>query len=237
MEKDNLEDILDNRLLVIRANIAQKRIYLNACIDGEWGREGSVKHRWQPGDEFDIRVRTHEKYFEIFIEHKLVAKFAYYVPVTYISHIYINGDVELYTVSWEGKFYQIPYAADIPGNFYPGRKLYISAMVKRKAKQFTVDFYCGYDIAFRINPRIIEKKLAKNTRCQDRWGDEDKTVEVSFPFKHNRAFDLLVYCEENRFFVYVDDCLTATYNHRMGPRGIDKLAIDGDIELLGVHLK
>lgn len=45
------------------------------------------------------------KLFQIYIEHKLVAKFAYYVPISNISHIYINGDVELYTVSWEGKYY------------------------------------------------------------------------------------------------------------------------------------
>lgn len=237
VEKDEESDILDNRLLVIRANIAQKCVYLNACIDGEWGREGSVKHKWLPGDEFDIRVRSHDKYFEIFIEHKLMAKFAYYVPISNITHIYINGDVELYTVSWEGKFYQIPYAADIPGNFFPGRKLYVSALTKKRAKQFTVDFYSGTDIAFRFNPRIVEKKIVRNTRCEDHWGDEEKDSEVSFPFKKNRTFDLLVYCEENRFVFYVDDCLIGTYTHRMAPRGIDKLGIDGDIELQGVHLK
>lgn len=38
MEKEDERDILDNRLLAIRANIALKRIYLNACIGGEWGR-------------------------------------------------------------------------------------------------------------------------------------------------------------------------------------------------------
>ncbi|VDM47254.1 unnamed protein product [Toxocara canis] len=236
MEEEN--DTLDNRLLVIRAHITQKRVFLNACIDGEWGREGSVKHKWSPGDEFDIRVRAHDKYFEaIYIEHKLMAKFAYYVPISNITHIYINGDVELYTVSWEGKYYQIPYAADIPGNFYPGRKLYVSALTKKRAKQFTVDFHCGNDIAFRFNPRIIEKKIVRNTRCEDRWGTEEKEAEAPFPFKKKRTFDLLVYCEENRFVFYVDDCLIGTYTHRMGPRGIDKLCIDGDIELQGVHLK
>uniref|UniRef100_A0A915CA43 Galectin n=1 Tax=Parascaris univalens TaxID=6257 RepID=A0A915CA43_PARUN len=237
VEMDAENDTLDNRYLVLRANITQKRVFLNACIDGEWGREGSLKHKWSPGDEFDIRIRAHDKHFEIYIEHKLVAKFAYYVPISNISHIYINGDVELYTVSWEGKYYQIPYAADIPGNFYPSRKLYVSALTKKRAKQFTVDFHSGNDIAFRFNPRIVEKKIVRNTRCEDRWGAEEKETEAPFPFKKKRTFDLLVYCEENRFVFYVDDCLIGTYTHRMGPRGIDKLCIDGDIELQGVHLK
>ncbi|VDD91203.1 unnamed protein product, partial [Enterobius vermicularis] len=237
VEKDDDSDVLDNRLLLIRANITKRQIYLNACIDNEWGKEGSIKHKWNPGDEFDIRLRSMEKHFEVYVEHKLVANFAYYVPISNISHIYINGDVELYTVSWEGKFYQTPYAADIPGNFHPGRKLYISAFLKRKSKQFVVDFYSGYDIAFRINARLVERKLLKNTRCQDCWGDEDQSLEASFPFKLNRTFDLLIYCEENRFLIYVDDCLTSIYSHRMSPQSIDKLSIDGDLELLGVHLK
>uniref|UniRef100_A0A0N5AZY2 Galectin n=1 Tax=Syphacia muris TaxID=451379 RepID=A0A0N5AZY2_9BILA len=237
VEKEDGDDYLDNRLLLIRVNIAKRRIYLNACINGEWGKEGSVKHKWKPGDEFDVRLRSMEKHFEIYVEHKLVANFAYYVPVANITHIYINGDVELYTVSWEGKFYQIPYAADIPGNFHPGRKLYISAILKRKGKQFIADFYSGSDIAFRIKPRIIDKKLSKNTRFQDQWGTENNSIETSFPFKHNRSFDLMIYCEESRFLIYVNDCLTSVYDHRMNPRSIDKLGIDGDIELLGVHLK
>uniref|UniRef100_A0A915Q1Q9 Galectin n=1 Tax=Setaria digitata TaxID=48799 RepID=A0A915Q1Q9_9BILA len=237
VEKEEENDTLDNRLLAIRANIALKRIYLNACIDGEWGREGSVKHKWTPGDEFDIRIRCHEKYFEIFADHKLLAKFAYYVPISNISHIYMNGDAELYTVSWEGKYYQVPYTADIPGNFYPGRKLYVSAVAKKRAKQFVVDFHSGNDVAFRFNPRIAEKKLIRNTRSEERWGTEEKDLEMQFPFKKKRGFDLLFYCEENRFLCHVDDCLVCSFTHRMSPRDIDKLSIDGDIELQGVHLK
>ncbi|VDN21160.1 unnamed protein product [Gongylonema pulchrum] len=224
VEKEEENDTLDNRLLVIRASISQRRIYLNACIGGEWGREGSVKHKWAPGDEFDIRIRCHDKFFEIFIDHKLVAKFAYYVPISNITHIYINGDAELYSVSWEGKYYQIPYAADIPGNFYPGRKLYISAVTKKRAKQsrLLVDHL---------------QRLIRNTRSEERWGKEENSLKMSFPFRKKRAFDLLFFCDEDRFVCYVDDCLIGSYTHRMSPRDIDKLCIDGDVELQGVHLK
>ncbi|VDM99608.1 unnamed protein product, partial [Thelazia callipaeda] len=237
VEKTEENDSLDNRLLIIRANNTRKKIFLNACINGEWGKEGSVKHKWSPGDEFDIRIRCHDTYFEIFVDHKLLANFAYYVPISNITHIYINGDAELYTVSWEGKYYQVPYGADIPGNFYPGRKLYVSALVKKQAKHFTIDFHCGCDVAFRFNARIAEKRLIRNTRSSDGWGKEEKDLEIQFPFKKKHTFDLLFYCEENQFICYVDDCLINSYAHRMSPRDIDKLCIDGDIELQGVHLK
>jgi hypothetical protein len=239
VELDEETDTLDNRLLCLRVDITGRKVHLNACIDGQWGREGTVKHRWQPGDEFDIRVRCHDDDYEIFIEHKLVAKFAHYVPLTSVSHIYINGDVELYSVSWEGKYYSVPYLADVPGNFYPGRKLYVSAMTKKKAKQFYIDFHnsAAQDIALRVNPRIPAKKIIANTKVGQNWATEEKLQEGDFPFKRKRNFDLLIYCEENRFLVYVDDCLVGTYEHKMSPRSIDKLSIEGDIVLQGVHLK
>lgn len=105
VELDDDVTTLDNRLLCLKTDISTKKVHLNACINGEWGREGTLKHRWQPGDEFDIRVRCHEEEYEIFIEHKLVAKFAHYLPLNAVTHIYINGDIELYSVSWEGKYY------------------------------------------------------------------------------------------------------------------------------------
>ncbi|KAH7714258.1 galactoside-binding lectin family protein [Aphelenchoides avenae] len=257
VEFDEATNTLDNRLLCVKVDITAKKVHLNACIDGEWGREGTVKHKWQQGDEFDIRIRCHEEEFEIFIEHKLVARFAHYVPLTNISHIYINGDVELYSVSWEGKYYvsvslrpktnlllqAIPYAADIPGNFYPGRKLYVSALAKNRAKQFTIDFHSGEEIACRVNPRFPAKvwenyiKIICNSQIGGNWGQEERLQAEVFPFRRKRSFDLLIYCEESKFVIYVDDVLIGTFEHRINPRNLDRLTVDGDIVLQGVHLK
>uniref|UniRef100_A0A914DJG5 Galectin n=1 Tax=Acrobeloides nanus TaxID=290746 RepID=A0A914DJG5_9BILA len=237
VELDEETTTLDDRLLCFRADLKGKKIHLNACIEGEWGKEGKVKQKWLAGEEFDIRIRCHEEEFEVFVEHKLVAKFSYYLPLHKITHIYINGSIELYSVSWEGKYYTVPYAADIPGNFYPGRKLYVSAFAKKKAKQFFVDFHNGPDIAFRIHARFPDKKIICNTRAEQNWGTEEKLEVEAFPFKRKKNFDLLVYGEENKFVIYIDDCLCGSFAHRINPRGIDKLTIEGDLVLQGVHLK
>ena len=41
--------VLDDRLLCMRVELQKKRIRLNACINGEWGSEGFVKHKWKNG--------------------------------------------------------------------------------------------------------------------------------------------------------------------------------------------
>lgn len=61
-------------------------------------------------------------------------------------------------MSWEGRTYQVPYAADIPGNFYPARKLYVSGLAKKRAKQFALQLHAGGSaIALQINPRFPSK--------------------------------------------------------------------------------
>lgn len=51
VELDEEVRVLDDRLLCMRVEIGQKRrkIHLNACINGEWGREALVKHKWKNG--------------------------------------------------------------------------------------------------------------------------------------------------------------------------------------------
>lgn len=58
---------------------------MNACIDNEYGKEGIIKHKYKVGDEFDIRIRSHEEEFEIYLDHKLVARFAHYRPLVKCS--------------------------------------------------------------------------------------------------------------------------------------------------------
>lgn len=96
---------LDDRLLALRVDLTKGKVFLNACINGQWGKEAFVKQSYKEGDEFDIRIRCFEQHFEIYVEHKLIANFKHYVPMSNISHIYVTGDVRLYAVSWEGKLY------------------------------------------------------------------------------------------------------------------------------------
>nr|CAD2140588.1 unnamed protein product [Meloidogyne enterolobii] len=250
--------VLDDRLLCMKIELKKKRIRLNACINGEWGSEGFVKHKWKNGDEFDIRIRCHEDEFEVFVDHKLCARFGHYVPLTNISHLYVDGCVELYSVSWEGREYIVPYAADIPGNFYPGRRLYISGLIKKRAKHFQLILFSGVNKAFRMTTKFgFSKKMICDTQTTTQTTEEgggegeqknNKNLLIGespptifqleeFPFRRKKAFDLLIYCEDKKFVIYIDDCLLGKYEHRINPQTIDRLSIEGDIVLHGVHLK
>lgn len=66
VELDDDVQTLDDRLLCMRVEIGPKRrkVHLNACINGEWGREAIVKHKWQNGEKWkknDSRGTVWEK--------------------------------------------------------------------------------------------------------------------------------------------------------------------------------
>uniref|UniRef100_A0A914VHL7 Galectin n=1 Tax=Plectus sambesii TaxID=2011161 RepID=A0A914VHL7_9BILA len=226
---------LDNVVLHVGCRLKEKKVVLNSYLNGEWEKEKRVRCPFKSGEEFDYRIRAHENHFEVFIEHKLVAKFEYRLPLNAITHLFINGDIELYAVSWEGKYYTVPYAADIPGNFYPGRKLFVSGITTKKSKEFIIDLHSGNDIAFHFDSRFKDKVIVRNTQSEGNWGKEERDGE--FPCRKKRNCDVIIYCDEAQFKCYVDGALFCVYNHRMSPRNIDKLSISGDIELQGVHLK
>ncbi|KAI6178703.1 Galectin [Aphelenchoides besseyi] len=232
VEFDETTNELDDRLLLIRVEIDQKKIFLNACIDGEFGKEGQLKHRWHLNDEFDIRIRCHEEEFEIFVDHKLVARFAHYLPLDQISHVFIQGDIELFSSSWEGTYYNVPYAAEIPGNFTPGRKFYVSGLAKKKKqKNFSSN---SWPMTITSDFKYMHKLIC-NTKLGDQWQEPERLTLEPFPFKRKNNFDVLIYCEESKFLVYVDDCLLGSYEHRINPRQIDRIQISGDIVLQGFH--
>ncbi|CAB3409324.1 unnamed protein product [Caenorhabditis bovis] len=230
---------LDNRLLAIRVDLEKRRVFMNACIDGQWGKEAFVKQGYKDGDEFDIRIRCFEQHFEIYVEHKLIAHFKHYVPMSNISHIYVNGEVRLYSVSWEGKLYTMPYNADIPGNFYVGRKLFVSGIVDKKPKDFSIDFFSGDDIAFHFAPSFIQKKVNRSSTVSSKVSRVETTHQgpSKFPFKAKRTFDLLVYAADDKFMVFINDALFCTFDHRLAADKIERLSIQGDIQLIGVHIK
>ncbi|CAD6184207.1 unnamed protein product [Caenorhabditis auriculariae] len=236
-ESTTAAEDLDDRLLALRFDLPKARIYFNACINGQWGKEANIKRKYRIGDEFDLRIRCFEKYFEIFVEHKLVANFKHYVPMNFISHVYVNGLIRLYTVSWEGKVFNLPYSAEIPGNFFVGRKLFISGMVEKKAKSFSFAFFAGEKVAFLFESNFIKKKTFRKSQTSDSWISENSSEDGVFPFKSDRTFDVLVFAEEDRYLVFVNDVFYISFTHKLPPASVDRMEINGDVNIFGVHLK
>uniref|UniRef100_A0A914XHZ1 Galectin n=1 Tax=Plectus sambesii TaxID=2011161 RepID=A0A914XHZ1_9BILA len=81
------------------------KIVLNSLAAGEWGKEERKSIPFKKGAAFDIRIRAHDDRFIIFCDHKEFKEFEYRLPLTYITHMSIDGDLDLANVHWGGKYY------------------------------------------------------------------------------------------------------------------------------------
>jgi len=211
----------------------EKAIIMNSFEHGSWKKEekhgGGVIHEGQP---FDLRIRAHDDRFEIFLEHKRLADFQHRLPLSTLSHIFITGDVRLQALAWEGNYYSMPYRGGFPGNFVVGKKLFVTGLVEKDAKQFAINLYSGNNIAFHYNPRLSEKAVVRNSQTGGTWGKEEK--EGTIPFSKNKQFDLVIQSEGDALQVYVNGEHHVAFKNRIPPDQIDGLGVTGDLQLQSI---
>ncbi|KAJ1354890.1 32 kDa beta-galactoside-binding lectin lec-3 [Parelaphostrongylus tenuis] len=102
------------------------------------------------------------------------------------------------------------------------------------------------DIALHLNPRFNEKGkgficgkgkpgcVIRNSLVNGEWGNEER--EGKNPFEKGVGFDLEIKNEEYAFQIFVNGERFASYAHRIDPREVGGLQIQGDIELTGIQL-
>jgi len=173
--------------------------------------------------------------FDVFSNGKHIAEFDYRVPLMNINHVYVLGDCELFRCSWEGRYYPVPFQTGLPsGALAPGHSLYVAGVVEGKAKEIELNLMSGEDVPLHLNLRFNDKKVVRNTRRGGSWDDVEEK-DGPFPFHKGEAFDLVINSEQDLFKLYVNNELLAEYRHRVPPHNINKMTIEGDVDVQGIH--
>jgi len=211
----------------------EKTIVLNSFEAGQWKKEerhgGAVIHDGKP---FDLRVRAHDDRFEIFLEHKKFADFHYRLPLNTVAYISVNGDAQLQALAWEGNYYPVPYKGAVPGNFGPGKRLFITGVPEKNATKIEINLYSGNDIAFHASVRFHDKHVVRNSNRGGSWEHEEK--DGKFPFAKDKQFDIVIVSEGSALQFFVDGEHYFTFAHRIQPQQIDGLGIEGDLQLQAI---
>ncbi|CAH2252960.1 galectin-8 isoform X1 [Pelobates cultripes] len=140
--------------------------------------------------------------------------------------------------STESMDFTLPYAANIPGGFVPGRTMAIKGEIKRDAKRFAIDLRPtgSTDIALHLNPRMKEKVFVRNTYLYESWGEEERCLS-EFPFQQEMYFEIIIRCEANHYKVAVNGIHQLEYKHRFKDLNkINLVSIGGDIFLFDVRV-
>ncbi|XP_036006065.1 galectin-6 [Fundulus heteroclitus] len=130
----------------------------------------------------------------------------------------------------------VPYSGMIPGGMYPKRTIIIRGMVPYGANRmgFNLVVSRSRDIAFHMNPRVKERVVVRNNREGGKWGKEDRELSLS-PFMEGQYFDMSIRCGNQRFKVFVNGQHLFDFFHRVSFSEIDKLEIEGDVQISYIH--
>ncbi|XP_028818436.1 galectin-4-like [Denticeps clupeoides] len=131
----------------------------------------------------------------------------------------------------------IPFSNMIPGGMSSKRTIIIRGMVPYGANRFCINFIVGgtRDIAFHLNPRILEGIVVRNSQLGGLWGQEEQEIFFN-PFQEGQYFDLSIRCGNWRFKVYVNGQHMCNFIHRYQQfTQIDMILIEGDVQISYIH--
>lgn len=231
------DDVKDSGDVVFHMSnrVEEKDIVMNTRTNGEWGKELRKSGPFKENEEFDIRIRAHPEKFEVFANGKDVGEYEYRMPLNACKVIYISGDIELHHVSWEGRYYPMPFSMPLNG-IGKNQAIFVSGVVDDKCDRFTVNLQAGGDIALHFNPRFGEKTVVRNHQSGGAWGDTEER-DGEFNLKKGQTFDIIFTNAGPAYNIYLNGAPYCSFNHRIDADRITGLEITGDIQLQNVHFK
>jgi hypothetical protein len=222
--------------LHISVRFDEGKIVFNSFVNGEWGKEERKSNPIKRGESFDIRIRSHDDRYQIFVDQKEFKDYEHRVPLSSVSHFSVDGDLYLQQIHWGGKYYPVSYESGIAGGFSPGKKLLIFGTPEKKAKSFNINLLRrNGDISLHFNPRFSEKHVVRNALQAGEWGNEER--EGKMVFEKGVGFDLTIINESYGFQIFVNDERFCTFAHRDDPSDISGLQIQGDVEITGIQIQ
>uniref|UniRef100_A0A673WQ69 Galectin n=1 Tax=Salmo trutta TaxID=8032 RepID=A0A673WQ69_SALTR len=134
----------------------------------------------------------------------------------------------------------VPYNLNLQRGLYDKMMLTIMGQVKPNAKQFTVNFLRGNDIAFHLNSRFKEggkQAVVRNHKVGERWGKEERYTHGGFPFMNGQSFEMKILVTSGEFKVAVNGAQLFEFKHRIRELNqIDRINILHDVIITSVNV-
>ncbi|CAB1343202.1 unnamed protein product, partial [Coregonus sp. 'balchen'] len=134
----------------------------------------------------------------------------------------------------------VPHNLNLQRGIYDKMMMTIMGQVKPNAKQFTVNFLRGNDIAFHLNPRFSDggkQAVVRNTKVGECWGKEERHTRGSFPFMAGQSFEMKILITFEEFKVAVNGAQLFEFKHRVRELNqIDRVNILHDVILTYVNV-
>ncbi|CAD7080267.1 unnamed protein product [Hermetia illucens] len=142
--------------------------------------------------------------------------------------------------------YPVPFYGIFPDSLVDGKRLRIEGRVKILPHSFFINLQQGQQIwphptiAFHLNPRFAniggKHVICRNSWIDGSWGHEERT-EQQTDFMPGQHFTLTIVCTNSTYEVNLNRRIIAEYKHRVDPKVVDTIYIQGDIKLWDIALE
>ncbi|CAJ0943064.1 unnamed protein product, partial [Mesorhabditis belari] len=227
-------------LLHANIRIDEATVVLNSFLDGKWGDEERVANPFKAGEDFDLRIRCLDGFFEVRLNGEKVHEFKYRSPFNETEFLQVKGDCIVDGVHWGGKLYQVPWETAFQGQQPLKLGSRIELYVIPKGDRWTVDFIAkNKETLFHFNPRMAEKKLVRNARKGGFWMKEELDFEGDFPFQLDGGATLVLINETEAIQIEVDGRRVCSFKHRATNPISDYIGfrIDGPVEVTNMDFQ
>jgi hypothetical protein len=209
---------------------------LNSFLRGRWEREVICSMDIQDEEEFYIRIEPTERAFGIYINGTKLCDYEHRTNLQYVNHIYIEGNVKLHRVAFEGNYYMVPFEYEMNKEFGVGSKVYVTGKPIPGAEKFDIRLVqCEENIVLTVSVRMKDRQIVRNTMKRGKWQDEEIDGPW-FPLHEERDFDMIIACHSEHYQIIINGEPYCQFQHRESPNRVTGISIDGDLELQSVYL-
>uniref|UniRef100_H2YEF7 Galectin n=1 Tax=Ciona savignyi TaxID=51511 RepID=H2YEF7_CIOSA len=124
----------------------------------------------------------------------------------------------------------VPFTEHVNGVF-PGRTFTIVGTVLSNATRFSLNLMHADDIGFHFNPRLEEGVVVLNSRVAGEWQSDKRHPLTGSEFKLGEQFKIMLYCQDNKIRVFVNDKYLTKLKHRVELYKISHINMEGDMSV------
>uniref|UniRef100_A0A8C5RNU7 Galectin n=1 Tax=Laticauda laticaudata TaxID=8630 RepID=A0A8C5RNU7_LATLA len=174
-----------------------RKIVLNSCQSGKWGKEESSKLPFQKGEHFEAVFIVSETEYQVDIRDRG-------------SFGTCNLDSCL--------FQPVPYRGDIPGGLGTNRTITVRGFIPNNATRFQINLIVGKNIALHLDSHMKPQRYLVHNYLNGKWGTKKNDLPFN-PFQLGQYFEVSWVIPVGRsinreeFKVYTSGCYLFNFAH------------------------
>ncbi|KAG8143580.1 hypothetical protein E2320_000808 [Naja naja] len=215
--------------LRINPDLYEKTVVCNSFLKGSWGSEERDLpfNPFQYEQYFELLIHCDQYRFIVYANDEYFFSYAYrYIHFPQIKILEIIGD-------------RMPYNRAVPWGLDMDSWVMLEGVILKQSKGFHVEFAYGqfnganiplkFKLYFERTPESSNSPvLTLNSFVNQQWGKE---IQAKTHFQQGQKFKLSFIVTSKSYKIMENNILLSEFDHRLSPKAIRFLGMDGDIKL------